>query len=79
MSCENWTSIEVMSEPLRVVFFYESGNAKGGSLEALQQSESDNNALAEGGTLPENREPFFTREETMAAKRAMVERGIHIG
>jgi len=75
---EKWKSIEVVAQPLRVVFFYESGNAKGASLETLNQSEWDNIALAEGRSLPENREPFFTKEETLAAKRAITERGIHL-
>lgn len=78
MSDKRWTSLEVVTEPLRVIFFYESGNAKGASLEVLNQSEWDNIRLAEGRTLPDNREPFFTQEETLAAKRAISERGLYI-
>jgi hypothetical protein len=78
MSDQKWESIKVIAEPLRVIFFYECGNAKGASLEEINKSEWDNIALAEGQTLPENREPFFTMEETKAAKRAFADHGIRL-
>lgn len=78
MSDKNWTSIQVIKEPLRVIFLYESGNAKGASLEELHQSEWDNISLSEGRALPGDRKPFFTQEETAAAKRAIAEQGFHI-
>ena len=71
-------STKVIKEPLRVLFFYESGNAKGGSVEVIHQSEWDNIALEQGQKLPDDREPFFTKEETTAAKRAIAQLGIRI-
>jgi hypothetical protein len=78
MSAEKWSSIEVIAEPLRVIFYYESGDIKCGAIETINQSEWDNIALEQGAILLNKREPFFTKEETLAAKRAISDRGIHI-
>lgn len=73
------TDIQIIAEPLRIVFYYESGNNKAGSVETLTQSESDNIALDEGRSLSDNRsEPFFSKKEVAAARTALAEHGIRL-
>ncbi|GEM_PF-6333250 len=70
---------KVIAEPLRIVFYYQSGNNKAGTVETLNQSEWDNIALDEGRKLPEDRnEPFFTKSEVMAGKRALAEHNMRL-
>jgi hypothetical protein len=65
--------VDVIKEPLQVVFFYKSGGNKAGCMETLDKSEAENRILADGHKLPEGHEPFFTREEVLAARLFMAE------
>ena len=76
---EKIKKVQIIEEPLRIVFYYKSGNNKAGSVEALVQSEEDNAALAERRELPDGREePFFTKNEVAAARRALAKENIQI-
>ncbi len=69
--------VQIIAEPLKIVFFYESGNTKAGSIDTLNQSEWDITLQGEGRKLPDDREePFFTSSEVVAAKRALREHKI---
>lgn len=80
---EKIKKVQIIEEPLRIVFYYKSGNNKAGSVETLTQSEQDNAALAKKRMLPEGHvesffdrnceEPFFTSKEVEAAKHALAE------
>ena len=82
MSDQKWNSIRVMEKPLSIIFLYESGNAKGAKIDDLFESETEWKKLesAKGASQqPDNPEPFFTREETVAARRLLCEMGILLG
>ncbi len=73
------TDVQIIAEPLRIVFYYKSGNNKAGSYEALTEAEQDIIALDEGRKLPDGRhEPFFTKREVAAARVALTEHGIRL-
>lgn len=70
---------KILAEPLRIVFYYKSGNNKAGSVETLTQSEWDIIAIDEGRNLPDDRkEPFFTKHEVLAGKRALAEHNLRL-
>jgi hypothetical protein len=78
MSALKWISVDVLREPLHVVFSYGYAIYKTGSIETLEAAEADNTALAKGHKLPDGRTPFFTKEETIAARNEISRRGLHI-
>ncbi|HEU4839555.1 MAG TPA: hypothetical protein VFS88_09140 [Micavibrio sp.] len=79
MSDQKWSSIRVLEKPLSVIFFYESGDAKGAKIDDLFESETEWKNHLEGGSKPDSPEPFFTRTETVAARRLLCDMGILLG
>lgn len=81
MPDKKWTSIRVLKESLSIVFFYESGNAKGAKIDDMFESETVWKDLerAKGVSAPDSPEPFFTRAETVAARRILCDMGILLG
>lgn len=83
MSDQKWNSIRVMEKPLSIIFLYKGGNyIKSAKIDELFESETEWKKLesAKGASQqPDNPEPFFTREETVAARRLLCEMGILLG